>query len=115
MLYDIAARVMQWAEEPGASPPTVRRLVHRLRQAVSDNPIAFPHNQERSLPPLPATSNSHKVLRPTDAQFRGRAVAAQPPQLQRAPTPLPAPHQLPLRIRQLTQTWAATDAAPFRP
>ena len=103
VMYDVAAYVVRWAEEPDTSLPSVRHLVHRLRQAVSDNPIVYPYNQENALPPSPATIKSHQVLRPTDARFHGRAIAARPPPQQQAPTPRPAPRHVPVRIRQLTQ------------
>ena len=113
MMYDVAAYVVRWAEEPDTSLPSVRHLVHRLRQAVSDDPIAYPYNQENTLPPLPTMRISHQVVIPTDARFHGRAIAEQPPPQQQAPTPHPAPHHVPLHIRQLTQPQAATDNHAF--
>ena len=42
LIYEITEYVMKWAEEPDSSIPTVRHVIHRLEQTISDWPVLYP-------------------------------------------------------------------------
>ena len=80
LLYEIAVYVMHGAEEPESTVPAVRRVVHRLHQAVSDNPVVCPYANAQQMPPMPPMPRpEHQMLGPLDAALHGRPVIPPPP------------------------------------
>ena len=93
---EIAVYVMKWAEEPDASLPTVKHVIHRRQQILSDRPIIYPYAVHQRLEPsTPTPVPKHQTLSPQDVARHGRYVPAPPtappdrPQPRAAFEPLP--------------------------
>ena len=72
--YDLASYIMQWTPAPEGSQPTIRHLLHRLRQAVNEYRVTYPYTESYRLNRLQAVHVAHHVTKNIDPQLHGQPV-----------------------------------------
>ena len=77
--YDMAHYIMIWLAPPDGSRPTIQHLLHRLHQAVNDQPILSPYTNANRVPPLALTFADDRLVFGADAQSHGQPVGRPPP------------------------------------
>ena len=76
--YDIAHYIMKWVPPPDGSRPTTQHRLHRLRQAVDEQPILSPYTNAHKLQPLELIYAKDQPVFGHDSQSHGQPVNTVP-------------------------------------